>query len=148
MRKVAGDGAQPVGPAVIHAQPGVVVLHIPETVPCRVYLPVLVVEIVADLRRLTLAAALPEDWLEHVYVQPAPGGAALAFFILAPSLLVAEAAGERLCQRLLDISLAGSVLQHCEVALIAPLAEASLAETGEGKGSGQASPATLPDQIF
>lgn len=96
-----------------------------------------VTEHLGDLRRMVLAEALPEDLLEHVYVEPAPGGAALAMFMLARSVADAEGAAARLCQRLLNSSLVGSVLDHCRAAPLTPPARDPRLEMGRVTGSGQ-----------
>jgi hypothetical protein len=96
-----------------------------------------VTEHLGELRRMVLDEALPEDLLEHVYVEPAPGGAAVAIFMLARSVAEAEGAAARLCQRLLNSSLAGSVLDHCRAARPASPAEGPRLEMGAVTGSGQ-----------
>ncbi|WP_020552409.1 hypothetical protein [Embleya scabrispora] len=54
-----------------------------------------------------LAAAEPEDGLEHVSVHAhASGGPVLGLFLLAPTLAVAEAAALRVCERALVSSAA------------------------------------------
>ena len=96
-----------------------------------------VAERVGELRRMVLGEALPGDLLEHVYVQPVPGGAAVAMFMLARSVADAEGAAARLCQRLLDSSLTGSVLDHCRVARLTSPAGRPRVEMGGVTGSGQ-----------
>jgi hypothetical protein len=99
---------------------------------------VTVAEHLGELRRMVLDEALPGDLLEHVYVEPAPGGAAVAMFMLARSVADAEGAAARLCQRLLNSSLTGSVLDHCRVARLTSPAEGPRLENGGGvTGSGQ-----------